>query len=144
MTLVKAQIQVLDADAVDPSRGLPQTIEVQFNPSQYQLEKAAQLAEIGIPGIDSPLLQFVRGQNERLTLELFFDTTDQGTAGEGVCDVRDRTNQIYELVKMQPRTHAPPRVLAQLQGRGGDGSPDVHHVQPRGRTAARDRHRRVP
>jgi nucleoid-associated protein YgaU len=110
VTLVKAQILVLDADAVDPGRGLPQVIEVQLNPNQYQLEKAAQLAEIGIPGIDSPLLQFIRGQNERLTLELFFDTTDGGT-GAGAQDVRRRTNQIYQLVKMQPQTHAPPRVL---------------------------------
>lgn len=110
MTLVKAQIKVLDADAVDASRGLPGTIEVQFNPNQYQLEKAAQLAEIGIPGIDSPLLQFIRGQNERLTLELFFDTTDDGT-GDGARDVRQQTNQIYQLVKIQPKTHAPPRVL---------------------------------
>ena len=110
MTLVKAQISILDDDAVDPSRGLPQTIEVQFNPNQYQLEKSAHLAEIGIPGIDSPLLQFIRGQNERLTLELYFDTTDGGI-GAGAEDVRDQTNQIYQLVKMQPRTHAPPRVL---------------------------------
>lgn len=110
MTLVKAQILVLDADAVDPGRGLPSVIDVQFNPNQYQLEKAAQLAEIGIPGIDSPLLQFIRGQNERLTLELFFDTTDSGT-GDGAQDVRQQTNRIYQLVKMQPRTHAPPRVL---------------------------------
>jgi hypothetical protein len=110
MTLVQAQILVLDADAVDASRGLPQVIQVQFNPNQYQLEKAAQLAEIGIPGIDSPLLQFIRGQNEKLTLELFFDTTDQGT-GDGAQDVRGLTNQIYQLVKMQPQTHAPPRVL---------------------------------
>jgi nucleoid-associated protein YgaU len=110
VTLVKATIQVLDADAVDPGRGLPEKIEVQFNPNQYQLEKAAQLAEIGIPGIDSPLLQFVRGQNERLTLELFFDTTDGGT-GDSAQDVREQTKQIYQLVKMQPRTHAPPRVL---------------------------------
>ena len=110
MTLAKAQIKVLDKDAVDAKRGLPDTIEVQFNPNQYQLEKAAQLAEIGIPGIDSPLLQFIRGQNERLTLELFFDTTDDGT-GDGARDVRQQTNQIYQLVKIQPQTHAPPRVL---------------------------------
>ena len=37
-------------------------IPVQFNPTEYTLAKGAQIAEIAIPGIDSPILQFVRGQ----------------------------------------------------------------------------------
>jgi hypothetical protein len=116
MTLQKAKIEILDREAIDPSRGLTSTIDVQFNPSQYTLNKGAQIAEIGIYGIDSPILQFVRGQNEQLTLELFFDTTrapaGQGSSSMGMDaqDVRDRTRSIYELVKMQPKTHAPPRV----------------------------------
>src|SRR3546814_1530671 len=64
-----AVIEILDADAVDPARGLPQEIEVQFNPETYRLNKGAQIAEIGVYGIDSPILQFVRGQNETLTLD---------------------------------------------------------------------------
>lgn len=110
MALTKAIIEVLDREAVDPARGLPERIEVELNPTELTLAKGAQIAEIAIPGIDSPILQFIRGQNERLTLELFFDTTDDGL-GEEATDVRDRTNQIYQLVKIQPRTHAPPRVL---------------------------------
>src|SRR3546814_13181676 len=73
-----AVIEFLDADAVDPARGLPQEIEVQFNPETYRLNKGAQIAEIGVYGIDSPILQFVRGQNETLTLDLFFDSTEDG------------------------------------------------------------------
>jgi nucleoid-associated protein YgaU len=109
MPLVKAIIEVLDKDAVDETRGLPPFIPVQFNPTEYQLEKGAQLAEIAIPGIDSPILQFIRGQNERLTLDLFYDTTDLGM-DEAAADVRVLTTPIYELVKIQPRTHAPPRI----------------------------------
>lgn len=109
MALTKAVIEVLDDDAVDPSRGLTKTIEVQFNPTEYSLAKGAQIAEIAIPGIDSPVLQFVRGQNEKLTLDLFFDATQDGL-GEGSADVRDRTAAIYQLVKIQPKTHAPPRL----------------------------------
>jgi nucleoid-associated protein YgaU len=30
--------------------------------------------------------------------------------GESATDVRDRTNAIYQLVKIQPKTHAPPRI----------------------------------
>lgn len=82
-------------------------IPVQFNPTELTLEKGAQIAEIAIPGLDSPLLQFVRGQNEKLTLELFFDTTEDGM-GQGATSVTTLTDRIYELVKIEPDRHAPP------------------------------------
>jgi nucleoid-associated protein YgaU len=109
MTLVKAIIEVLDRDALDFTKGLIPFIPVQFNPPEYTLDKGAQIAEIAIPGIDSPILQFIRGQNEKLTLELFYDTTELGMA-ELALDVRLLTRPIYELVKIQPKTHAPPRI----------------------------------
>ena len=105
----KAVVEVLDKDAVDASRGLPALFQVQFNPTEYTLEKGAQIAEIAIPGIDSPILQFIRGQNEKLHLDLFFDTTRQGMAG-GAVSVTTLTKSFYQLVKMQPKTHAPPRI----------------------------------
>ena len=52
-------------------------ITVQFNPGEYSFDKKVQIAEIAIPGLDSPIQQFVRGQAERLTLDLFFDATEQ-------------------------------------------------------------------
>src|SRR5947209_16439260 len=82
-------------------------IPVQFNPTEFSLEKGAQIAEIAIPGLDTPLLQFVRGQNERLTLDLFFDTTEDGM-GAGATSVTTYTDRIYELVKIEPGRHAPP------------------------------------
>lgn len=100
---------MLDKEAINPSIGLEKFIEVQFNPTEYTLNKGAQIAEIGIPGLDSPILQFIRGQNEKLTLDLFFDTTRDGM-GDSVTDVRNRTRAIYQLVKIQPKTHAPPRI----------------------------------
>jgi Contractile injection system tube protein len=109
MQLTKALVEVLDDDAVDPARGLPKTFEVQFNPTEYALEKSAQLAEIAIPGIDSPILQFIRGQNEKLSLDLFFDTTEFGMDDQAT-SVTTLTRSFYQLVKIQPRTHAPPRI----------------------------------
>ena len=94
MTLAKAIVEVLDDKAVNPTRGLPRRFEVQFNPTEYTLEKSAQIAEIAIPGIDSPILQFIRGQNERLTMDLLFDTTASGM-DESATDVRSRTNAFY-------------------------------------------------
>jgi LysM repeat protein len=108
MALTKATI-VIDPRDVDGARGLESPITVQFNPTEYTLNKSAQIAEIAIPGIDSPILQFVRGQNEKLTLDLFFDTT-AGGMGDNATDVRDQTNKIYQLVKIQSKTHALPRI----------------------------------
>jgi phage tail protein X len=110
MALTKAHIEILDKEAVDTARGLPARIEVQFNATEYTLSKGAQIAEIAVLGIDSPILQFVRGQNEKLSLDLFFDTTEQGMGETNVADVRNRTRSIYQLVKIQPKIHAPPRI----------------------------------
>jgi nucleoid-associated protein YgaU len=110
MNLQKAEIQILDRDAIDPARGLPEKFSVQFNPGEYTLTKGAQIAEIAIPGLDSPLLQFVAGQNEKLSLDLFFDSTDKGGTGAGGVSVEEETRGFYQLVKIQPKTHAPPRL----------------------------------
>jgi nucleoid-associated protein YgaU len=83
------------------------SLAVQFNPSEYTLTKGAQLAEIPIPGLDQPIIQFVRGQTETLTLELFFDSTEGGT-GAGATSVTTLTDQFYELIKIDPEAHAPP------------------------------------
>lgn len=82
-------------------------IPVQFNPTEFSLEKGAQIAEIGIAGLDTPLLQFVRGQDEKLTVDLFFDTTEDGM-GAGATSVTTYTDPIYQLVKIEPKRHAPP------------------------------------
>ncbi len=112
MDLQKAEIEILDVDklAVDPQRGLPKRFFVQFNPTEYTLNKSAQIAEIAIPGLDSPLLQFVAGQNEKLTMDLFFDSTEAGGMGAEAVSVEEQTRSFYQLVKIQPKTHAPPRI----------------------------------
>jgi len=107
MPLVKAIIEI---DASDRGPNLPPIIPVQFNPSEYTLTKGAQIAEIAIPGIDAPILQFVRGQTQTLSMELFFDTTQMGMGEAPVVDVRTLTEPVFQLVKIQAKTHAPPRV----------------------------------
>jgi hypothetical protein len=85
-------------------KGGSEDIPVQFNPTELSFQKGAQIAEINI---HSPILQFVRGQNEKLSLELFFDTTEDGM-GAGATSVTTHTDRIYELVKIEPDRHAPP------------------------------------
>ena len=111
MGLVKATIEVLDKQAIQPGK-LEQFLDVQFNPTEYTRTKGAQIAEIGVYGIDSPILQFVRGQNEKLTLDLFFDSTllSEQRMGEGARSVTTLTDPFYQLVKIQPKMHAPPKI----------------------------------
>src|ERR1700739_1503903 len=84
-------------------------IQALFNPERYTVSKSVQLAEVAIPGLDAPVVQYVRGQNEKITMELFFDTTDLGMV-DAATDVRTITVQVYQLLKVDGSLHAPPRV----------------------------------
>jgi len=78
------------------------SFSVLFNPTQYTIEKANTLAETAILGLEAPILQYVHGNTRTLTMDLFFDTYEEGT------DVRGHTAQVYELLNINAGTHAPP------------------------------------
>jgi len=94
---------------IEWSPGSFEAVDLQYNPTELTLEKSVTLAEIGIPGLTAPLQQFVRGQAETLHLELFFDTSDQGT-GVDATSVTTLTDKIYGLTRIVPDQHAPPIV----------------------------------
>lgn len=73
-----------------------------FNPEEYSLNKDNNYAAQAIPGLTSPLLQFVHGNLQTLDMELFFDTFD--TQG----DVRSQTSQIFSLLAINSDLHTPP------------------------------------
>lgn len=100
---VPAQIEA------DWGGGRTATWRVQYNPKELSFEKGVQLAEIAIPGLDCPLQQFVRGQAERLTVELFFDSTAGGLGPEAT-SITAQTDEIAKLVRIDPDSHAPPIV----------------------------------
>ncbi|MFQ5857425.1 MAG: LysM peptidoglycan-binding domain-containing protein [Anaerolineae bacterium] len=102
--LQKATFQRLDPN--DLNRVVDE-LDVQYNPTEFTLNKGAQIADIAIPGLDMPILQFVRGQTETLALDLFFDTTESGM-GEGARPVTEETDQFYQLIKIDRTSHAPP------------------------------------
>jgi hypothetical protein len=85
----------------------PKKIDVQYNPTEYSLDKQVMLGEVMIPGLDAPLQQYVRGNAEKLTFDLFFDTTEHGM-GVGAVSVTTETDKIYQLIKIEPERHAPP------------------------------------
>jgi LysM repeat protein len=93
MALAKARITVEHNGKV---------FEVMFNPEEYSLNKDNNFASQAIPGLSSPILQFVHGNVRTLEMELFFDSTDQRS------DVRDQTQKITDLLKIDSDLHAPP------------------------------------
>jgi hypothetical protein len=113
------------------SGGDETSLDVQYNPNSLTFDKKPKLADIPIPGLDAPLKQFVRGETETLSVELFFDTTEHGT-GAGARSVTTLTDAFYGLVKIDPKTHAPP-VCAFLWGSKfpGDSLPDRYGNQRR-------------
>jgi hypothetical protein len=75
---------------------------VLFNPNQYSIEKSNTIVEAAVPGLESPILQYAHGNVRTLTMDLFFDTYEEQT------DVSEYTDDIYELLEIDPETHAPP------------------------------------
>ena len=49
-----------------------------FNPKEFSVEKSNQYSEVNIPGLSSPIFQFVRGNARSVTMDLFFDTYEEG------------------------------------------------------------------
>ena len=95
--LKKALIHVLDASGNKKSE-----VTVKFYPSEYTLEKSNEFASINIPGLESPLLQFTSGGLGTLSMDLFFDSYEEDR------DVREYTDMVTDLLKIDPELHAPP------------------------------------
>jgi hypothetical protein len=80
-------------------------IQVMYNPEELKLDQGNQFSEVGIPGLDSPPLQYVRGKARTLSMDLFFDTYEVGE------DVRVHTGPLVQLLDKNPATKAPPVLL---------------------------------
>lgn len=107
MSLAKILIEIADEDrAAALAAGLRVRMAAQFNPTEYGLDKSATFAEIAIPGLEEPLLQFTHGASRRLNLELLLD----GTKVDDPIDVAANSRDLQRLAEMLPERHAPPRV----------------------------------
>ena len=96
MALEKAFIQATNG----ASSG--NTIEVLFNPTEYSLETSNQFQRTAVPGTATPATQFVSGNTQTLTMDLFFDSYEKRD------DVRKYTREITRLLDIDPSLHAPP------------------------------------
>jgi LysM repeat protein len=98
--------ELAKAHIIDTTTGA--SYPVMYNPEELKFEQGNTFAEVGVPGLNAPPLQYVRGKARVLTMELFFDSFESGR------DVRDFTQPIVRLLDRQPTTKAPPVVLFSL------------------------------
>jgi nucleoid-associated protein YgaU len=102
MALEKATIEVLDGSKAG------MRIAVLFNPAEYAIERANTFKSNAIPGLSGPLLHFIQGEADTLSMELFLDDfTDPKPAGK---TVKQRIDEIAGLLEIDGELHAPPHV----------------------------------
>jgi len=92
-----------------------------FNPNELNVEKSNHYAEINIPGLSTPIYQFVRGNARTLTMDLFFDTykskldvrlfTDRITGWDAGSMLSKLPNALKGLMDIDSDLHAPPVCL---------------------------------
>jgi hypothetical protein len=90
-----------------------QPIEVLFNPAEYSLEKGNTFQSTPLPGLATPVTQWVTGNADVLTMDLFFDTYTKSSRHSNVQqreDVRNYTRKISSLMDVDPTLHSPPIV----------------------------------
>jgi nucleoid-associated protein YgaU len=105
-----------------------------FNPTDYEITRNMKYADVSVPGLMTPLVQFVYGESQTLKLELFLDSTDRtvtpgvppiGAAQpvNGALDpsVEQRLNALRTLVTIDPELHAPPVVRFEWSGNRFEG-----------------------
>jgi nucleoid-associated protein YgaU len=106
MGLEKAFIEILDG-----AKG-GTTLPVLFNPAEYSLERGNAFKSTPVPGLGSPLIQFINGDAATLSMELFLDdiTDPEGPVGAKgpVKSVDKRIAEITALLDIDRTLHAPP------------------------------------
>ena len=134
--VLKVGLKKAFLEVISPASNPTTIIQLCFNPTEYQRSKANTFAEIGIPGLESPPIQYVRGEAEKLTVELLADTSDT------LNDVRVRyTNPIRELMNINCRAaRAADRQavvgIGVVQGGCREPEPDIRPLHSRWRPAS--------
>lgn len=104
--LKKATITVLDGEDKD------KVISVLFNPAEYTFDRANSYKATPVPGLSAPLLQFVNGESDQLSMELFLDdyTDPEGPTSRERKESRPvltRLRDISKLLLVDSKLHAP-------------------------------------
>jgi nucleoid-associated protein YgaU len=107
--LKKATITVLDG--ADKGK----VISVLFNPTEYSFDRSNSYKATPVPGLGSPLLQFVNGEADQLSMELFLDdyTDPKGPTSllqKEPDPLAKRLSDLSKLLLIDRDLHAPPPV----------------------------------
>lgn len=103
MPLEKATIDVLEGSRSG------RRFTVLFNPAEYTIDRSNAYKATAIPGLSAPLFQFINGEADSLSMELFFDDyTDKPQPGQK--GVRERVDDLASLLEVDNDLHAPPPV----------------------------------
>ena len=81
-------------------------VAVQFNPEEYTLDRETTFAQLAVPGLSAPVVQFVNGNARVLSMDLLFDTWTDGQSR----NVLELTAPLTDLLSIDGDLHAPPRV----------------------------------
>ncbi|MEO8036506.1 MAG: peptidoglycan-binding protein, partial [Acidobacteriota bacterium] len=95
MALVKAKLVNISADP-------PVEVPVLFNPTDYSVDRGATYAEVAVPGLRTPIMQFIRGEASSLQLELFLDRTNERK------NLEEDLQRLRKFVQIDGELHAPP------------------------------------
>lgn len=109
--LVKATLQKIFADEDERPDGSP--FPVQFNPSSLRLRVTNQIE--GGRSTAKQVRQQTGNSSRTLTLELFFDTADEGSTGSPV-SVRDKTKKLEDFISTPEKNPDPPPKLKFVWG----------------------------
>lgn len=107
--LKKATITVLDGERRN------EVIAVLFNPTEYTFDRSNSYRATPVPGLGAPLLQFVNGESDQLSMDLFLDDY---TDPRGPTSLQQRENDplgkrlrdLTALLEIDRTLHAPPPV----------------------------------
>jgi hypothetical protein len=109
-SLVKAAIEVMEGSKSG------QVLRVMFNPTEYNIERANSYKSTAVPGLGSPLIQFINGESATLSMDLFVDdftdgsaTPDSDSAGP-LMSAAARISALVALLDIDRQLHAPPPV----------------------------------
>lgn len=101
MALVKARLS--NASVAASTTNAP--VEVMFNPDLLTVTTNMLYPDISVPGLRTPLLQFIRGEARTLGVELFLDSSNTGES------LKARLEKLRNFVTIDTHLHAPPVCL---------------------------------
>lgn len=105
----------LEKATIDILTGSTGQIRVLFNPADYTIERANTHKLTAIPGLSGPLIHFINGEADVLTMELFLDDyTDRPPPGDP--SVAQRLDDLAALLEIDANQHAP-RIVRFIWGR---------------------------